>query len=807
MVWGPMIHDNEPRPQTRLYRCTKPFLVLGEITAHWPRRALAVLVLLSAVMAIGLVRIEADDALDQFLESATPDYQAFEALRERFPASDLDIYLAVDGRDLLSPEHLRQMQDITFDLLLLDAVESVVSIYSLREPLTTDRLPAPIIPDDLTQEDGALSALGALLDEHPLAHGRLISESIDGNRLALFLVALNREEVASRGLPSVVRELSTAVIQSAAGSGLRLGLSGMPVMKAEVIDSTRRDILVFNAIGLVVGAAILGIFFRRWQLVMIANAPALLAVMWCLGLFGWTGTRIDPLMNAVMPLVLVVTLNNAMHFLFAVCRSLDAGASKVNAIRQAIVEVGPACALTSITTSIALLSVAMSSSSLIRSFGIMAALSILMALGIVITVMPMLSALFLKEGGSKYLADDRTRNGVQLLDNAAAAISRTVAKWPNVLALAGVALTALFAWAYLQLEPRFRLSDMLPDQGTAAPVLNRIENRLGGLFPLSVLVQWPEELDPQPEAVRSAIQDVHQTLERHAAISKVNSLYDLQRWAESGGLSPDEASARLNEAAPPEVMSRFVNKDRHAALVSGYINDLEAKEVLKLSSEIEPKLDRVRARHPEFTMTLTGLASVGATRSTEIISQLSVSMLGAVVVVIAVIGLMFSSILFAGLSIVPNLFALFATGTWLILVQGGLDYATIVGLTVAFGLAVDDTIHVLNRFELEVQKSGRASTAIHNAMCVIGTVLILTTIALLAGISVTQISVVPPTRQFGLICVSTLIFALLADLVILPALILVSSRWNRPLIQPSVIEVSTPGALRHSDKKQSGEHT
>jgi len=92
-------------------------------------------------------------------------------------------------------------------------------------------------------------------------------------------------------------------------------------------------------------------------------------------------------------------------------------------------------------------------------------------------------------------------------------------------------------------------------------------------------------------------------------------------------------------------------------------------------------------------------------------------------------------------------------------------------------------------------------------MCVIGTVLILTTIALLAGISVTQISVVPPTRQFGLICVSTLIFALLADLVILPALILVSSRWNRPLIQPSVIEVSTPGALRHSDKKQSGEHT
>ena len=797
---SPTIHETEPRSQTRLYCFTKPFLVLGEISARWPARALAVLLALSTVMVIGLFRVETDDALDQFLRSATPDYQAFETLQQRFPASDLDVYLAVDGRDLLSSEHLRQMQDLTFDLLLSDAVESVVSVFSLREPLEAGRLPASIIPDDLTQEDGTLSALGARLDEHPLAHGRLISKSVEGNRLALFLVALSRDEVAKQGLPVIIGELGTIVSESAAASDLRLGLSGMPVMTAEVIDSTRRDILVFNAIGLLVGAVILGLFFRRWRLVLIANVPALLAIIWSLGLFGWTGTRIDPLMNAVMPLVLVVTLNNAMHFLFAVCRNLDAGTAKAKAIQQAIAEIGPACALTSITTSIALLSLAMSSSVLIRSFGLMAALSVLMALGIVIAVMPMLAALFLKEGGSKYLADGRARNGVALLDNAAAAISAAVAKWPKTIAVAGVALTALFGLAYLQLEPRYRLSDMLPDQGTAATVVDRIEERLGGLFPLSVMVEWPEELEPQSEAVRQVIQEVHETLERHSALGKVNSLHDLQRWAESGGLSPDEASARLNETVPPVVMSRYVNAERHAALVSGYIGDLEAKEVLKLSSEIEPELDDVRARHPEFTMTLTGLASVGATRSTGIISQLSFSMLGAVVVVIAVIGLAFRSVFFAGLSIIPNLFALFATGTWLTFVHGGLDYATIVGLTVAFGLAVDDTIHVLNRFELEKQQSNITSVAIDRTMRVIGTVLILTTVVLLAGLSVTQLSAVPPTRQFGLICLSTLIFALLADLVILPALILVSSRWQGRSLLPSGTEASMAVAARHNDK-------
>ena len=777
--------------------------MLGEIAACFPKLALAAFLLLSAVMTGGLAKLVTDDALDEFLKAPTPDYQAFEALRESFPASDLDAYLAVDGPNLLSAEHLRQMQELTFDLLLLDSVDSVVSMFSLRKPLTPNRLPAPIIPDDLSGGDATLESLGRQMDEHPLAQRRLISSEVDGNRLALFLVAMNRADVKERGLPIIVRELEASVAQSLAGSDLRAGLSGMPLMKAEVIDSTRRDIIVFNAIGILVGAIVLALFFRRWQLVMIAIAPALFAVLWSLGLFGWARVPIDPLMNAIMPLVLVVTLNNAMHFLFATCRSIDAGASKHTAVRRALVEVGPACALTTITTSLALLSMSLSSSSLIRTFGIMASVSIFMALGIVIAVMPMLIELCLKDSGPKYLADGRARGGVRLLDNAAAAIGSLVAKWPRLIARVG--LTAVFAVAYLQLDPRFRLSDMLPDQGSAAPVLNRIEERLGGLFPLSVLVQWPNDTSAQSAEVRGAIRDVHQALEHHAAISKVNSFYDLQRWAETGGLSSEEASRRLNEVAPQDVLSRFINERQHTALVSGYINDLDAQEVLALSQDLEPELDRVRERYPEFAVTLTGLASLAASRSTAIISQLSLSMLGAVFIVIAVIGLMFGSLVFAGLSIVPNLFALFATGTWLFLVQGGLDYATIVGLTVAIGLAVDDTIHVLNRFELELNRSESVAAAIHRSVCVIGTVLILTTLVLIAGMLVTQISVVPPTRQFGLICVSTLIFALLADLFVLPALILCASRWIDHSSQRRGVSVRSLNAPPHGARDLSEE--
>jgi uncharacterized protein len=759
-------------------RLTRPFVVLGELSLRRPPLTLLALAVLSVVMVIGTARVSTDAALENFLRADTIDYQAFERLRARFPSSDLDVYVSADGPDLFGATQLKEMQELKFSLLLSDAVESVVSVFSLREPLAAGRLPAPIIGEELPGTAEAQSTLEARIDQHPMARGRLISAPSAEGRLALFLVALNRDEVARRGLPSVIGELKATVDEVDETGNLRLGVSGIPAMKAEVIESTRRDILVFNGVGILVGAAICGFFFRGPRLVLMANVPAFLALLSSLGLFGWTGIRINPLMNAVMPLVLVVTFNGAMHFLFAMCRILDGGGKKSAAIHVALAEIGPACALTSITTSIALFSLAFSSSPLIQSFGLMAGACILLALVLVIVVMPVLGTFFLKENGPRYLDQGRGSRGVATLDIAAAAISATVTKGAKPIATAGVLLTALFAYAYFQLEPRYRLSDMLPDKGTAAAVADRIEHRMGSLFPLSVLVEWPHSLELDSSAVQSAIEDAHEVMARHPAISKVNSLYDLQRWAESGGLPQKEASARLVETVPPAIRARFVDTGDRSALVSGYVGNLEAKEVIKILDALEPELDVLRARYPDFTMTLTGISSVAATRSTDIISQLSYSMLGAIAVVIGVIGIAFRSVYFAGLSVVPNLFALFATGAWLSLVHGGLNYATIVGLTVAFGLAVDDTIHVLNRFELEKSRSVTTLQATDRALRLIGTVLILTTVVLIAGLSVTQLSAVPPTRQFGLICLSTLVFALLADLLILPSLILVSSKLN-----------------------------
>ena len=769
---------SERSPRNPLHRLVWPLLRLSEVAARWPKAALSLLIVLTITMALGIQWVSTDDALENFLRAPTEDYRIFERMRERFPTSDHDVFVTIEAQDIFTAANLQSLQELQFTLLLADSVKSVVSIFSLKEPLQGEGVPDPIIPDEIPEDPTELKRLETLLYQHPLSLDRLLAKRDTGGQLTLFLVGLDNQEVDRVGLAAAVATLKSDVLDVLGNSQLKVGVAGVPAMKAEVIEGTARDVVLFNAVGLLVGLVVCWLFFRDPQLVLLSNVPAFVTVIFCLGLFGWSGTEIDPLLNAVIPLVIVVTFNNAMHFLFAICRGLDDGKPKPAAIQQAIFEIGPACALTSITTSVALFSLLFSSSPLIRTFGAMAGASVLISLTLIVVIMPVFAVLFLRNG-KRYLIGRGRSYGVHYLDKATSFLAKAVVIQPWGVAIAGVLLTGLFFFEYVQLEPRYRLSDMLPDQGQSATVTERMSDRLGGVFPLSVLLEWPEGVDATDPEVRSVLKQTHKIIQKHPDISKVSSLWDLQTWAESGRMEPDEAGAQLLQTIPDEIKSRFVNESNRSALISGYVDDLESKEIVRISQEIEAKLADLKAQHPEMHLSLTGLSHVAAIRSSDVISQLRVSMLGAVVIVILIIGVAFASVQTSALSTVPNLFALFATGAWLHYTNGGLDYATIVGLTVAFGLAVDDTIHVLNRYELETAKGVSAALAVDRTLRVIGTVLILTTVVLLAGLSVTQLSIVPPTRQFGMICILTLFFALIADLVILPALLLVSARSGR----------------------------
>jgi len=150
----------------------------------------------------------------------------------------------------------------------------------------------------------------------------------------------------------------------------------------------------------------------------------------------------------------------------------------------------------------------------------------------------------------------------------------------------------------------------------------------------------------------------------------------------------------------------------------------------------------------------------------------------AIVVVILLIGFAFRSAQISALSVVPNLFPIVTAGTVIYLTGGGLEYASVISLTVAFGIAVDDTIHFLNRLRFETDRQPSLDDAVYQTIAKIGPVLVLTTIVLVVGLAVTIFSDLPAMRKFGELFISTLAAALVGDVLILPAIVLSLRKWR-----------------------------
>jgi predicted RND superfamily exporter protein len=139
---------------------------------------------------------------------------------------------------------------------------------------------------------------------------------------------------------------------------------------------------------------------------------------------------------------------------------------------------------------------------------------------------------------------------------------------------------------------------------------------------------------------------------------------------------------------------------------------------------------------------------------------------------------------FVGLvSLLPGFYPVAVSGAILRWTDGGLEFASVVALLVVFGLSIDSLIHFFNRLSLEERKEPRADVAIRNARVLVGPAIILTTLVLAFGLGVTVFSDLPSLRIFGFVCGITLIASLIADLVFLPALImLVRKVWRHKVV-------------------------
>jgi uncharacterized protein len=590
----------------------------------------------------------------------------------------------------------------------------------------------------------------------------------DDGTLVLFVLALDPEIVGSGKLSETIGEVRKAIADEMAGSDLRVQLSGVPVMQLEIRNAVERDRLIYNTVGFLAGCLIAMAFFRRISFMFVAAAPPLIAILLALGVLGWLDFRLNMFLNVMTPLIMVISFSDSMQLTFAARDRLIAGESKHDAFQNAIYVVGPACVLTHATAGLSFIALQFSSSDLIRSFGEAGLIATVLALFAVLTLVPLFGVLLVRKEAAFVARAKIADTGVNALRQFCSWIALRMVNHPGLYSLVAVLIVSGLASVYSNLEPRYRLADQVPDGQQAVAASGRLDAKLTGANPIDILIEFPPGVGLYSDDALQTIAEVQNILEIQPGIGNVWSIETLRRWlADKAGKSDIATLKQYVDLLPSHLVRRFIAPEETAVVVSGRVADLDAGQILPLVESLDEQMAEVQKRHPGYEIAVTGLSAIAARNSANMIGKLNRALTFEFIFVAAFIGLAFRSVVVMFVSILPGIFPVVLSGSILWLTDEGLQFASVVALTVSFGLGLSATIHFLNRLRLESTPETSPALAVQRATVLVGPAVILTSVVLACGLVVTVFSNLPSLRLFGWLSAFAMISALVADLLIL----------------------------------------
>ena len=730
-----------------------------------PWLAAALLGLLVGVASYGIAKGTFDENLRNVFSGSTKEYANYLNATREFVDPESELILLVEGASLADPETFSRLRELQFELQFIDGVVDVFSFFALREPPTENNNVPPLVVDDAF--DGLTAERVARIRSHPLLGSRLLSP----DATAMIYVVTPEKTGTSLAVPRTIKaEIELVSEEILANSGVTTIVTGFPAVRIGIVDILVRDQIVLNTIGAVIGFIVSLILFRSLTAAFMTSVPSIFSGLAVAGGLGALGMPITVMTNVVPVLVMILGYANSMHLCRAWRLRRDAGDSPVEAARYSIQTIGPACILASLTTSVAFLSLVFSDVRIISDFGWVGAFGVFFGALIVLALHGFLTVTI----GRHWKAGETTAATLLgWLGEPSAAIGRFVVNHARPVNMLIFLLVPILGTMYAVVQPEYSIGENLSKSNPANAALGRIDEKLGGSFPIHIIVPH-DNLEPTAPEALEKIGAVHRAVAGIEGVGTPLSVWSLVEWF--GGTSDAESAERLEQIfaqLAPTARQRLYGT-KGGSLISASIREAPTAVTQKLIDRIETK---ARAAGGEEVI-VTGVTVVTAREATRTIGNLNLSLIGAVVSGLFVILIAFRSWRIAVTSVVPNVLPLLGTGALLFLLGGGIQFTGVLALTVAFGIAVDGTIHYLNYFYQFGNDSKSLRERLIGTTRRIGPQLIGTTAVIVTGMAATQTSEMPTVVLFGLLAATTLLIGLVGDLVVLPALMAgVARRW------------------------------
>ncbi|MCH8330770.1 MAG: MMPL family transporter [Bacteroidetes bacterium] len=543
------------------------------------------------------------------------------------------------------------------------------------------------------------------------------------------------------------------------------------------ISQMNAEMSWFLIVALSMLLAFLIVTFRTLLGVVIPLVVLIIAVIWTVAIIKLSGERFGLMMTMLPTLLFVIGISNSVHLLNKYFEELKRGKSKEDAIALMIKEVGFATFLASSTTAIGFLSLLVIDIAPIQKFGVYTATGVMITYVTSLLLMP---SILLNVEVKKFSWSTRFGNWwTRFLGG----LFETVLRSYKAIGFVALLLTLISIWGIQKIVVNNHFLDDLNDGSPLKADMEFFEKHFSGIRPFEMGIELEDSTSSILDLeVLEEIDKIDNYLKAEYGVGSLLSPAWIVKEANSamnGGL---DAKRKLpeNKSTNTKVIralkkyrilpksQNILGKDLLRGRIAGYMNDLGRIQIYHLNKKLQKFIE---ANTEKATFHLTGAAELMDNANSKIAVNLMKGLGFAFLIIALIIGIIFRSVKISLLSLLPNIIPLIIIAGVMGFAGIELKVATALIFTIAFGIAVDDTIHMLSRLRMERKKGREFLFALKSAVLTSGKAIILTSFILSAGFLTFLVSDFQSTFHIGLLISITLFVALLADLFLLPALL------------------------------------
>ena len=728
-----------------------------------PRLCAIITVLLTLLLGAGLGRIGFDVEPSATFTGENQVSRDLSRLHEDFGRDDNDIVLMISGDHLLEWESLQRTKEFRDQIASLPTVDHVASVFDIKQRGRSAAIIPIARPDKFDAE-----LLAEQLTTHPIAAGQLIS--VDGSLLVM-VARIEGESLAVSGVTDVINplmELSRAFEQADTTTQVRI--AGHTAVRADVLITLKDALAISSTASVVVSFLVAMFLFRGIVPVMTVLMSPSIGSIWTFGLMAWFGVPIGGLLTALPTLVYVIGLTDAVHLLLEGQQAMRNGRTAPHAVWRMLTRVGPACFLTSLTTLIGFGSLLFSQTESVQSFGLWAGIGTVFVMFADIFVLPTVLQLLPK----KYFT--RTKSNRKMMADSVSRFVAPTLRRPGVTTLIGVGLLLALIVPAARQQPDIVWTEAIPDDSFSVQAMRQADEKLGGALVTYVMVNWPDDREFPNKEILQATVKAQQMLGEAPKFSSPFSIVNV--LAALPGKNTNERYRNFRRA-PENVRDALINPDQRSLVVSARVPNDGAAALNARLDQLNVQLDALSDDFPGFQFTATGTVVAASRNMNTIILDLARSLAIAAVLIFIVFTVTFRSWKIGLLSVVPNVLPLLMTAAGLTLMGMPLQITAALTFTLCLGLAVDDTMHVLIRYQSAKRYSGDNLQAVERTVRDVGPALVVTTLILLSGFGSMLTSPLPGVRIFAGLSAFTLFAALIGDLLIFPAMLVFAGKSTK----------------------------